>query len=55
MIKEKTITPKEIIWFIHNCFFNSGLEDVSQLCEDCPISAECLYYWTGDDSELKED
>lgn len=54
MIKDRMITANDIQWFIDNCVVNNE-EGFEHLCEDCPISAECLYYWTGDDSELKED
>ena len=28
-------------------------EEDSRVCDECPYSAECLMFWTGDDSLLK--
>ena len=46
MIKDKLLTTEQIIWLIENC-------DIA-ICpnDECPLSAECLFYYTGDHSEL---
>ena len=51
-IKEKTLTPNDIIILLERC-------GVQECCDgsydDCPLKGECLFWWTGDDSELKGD
>lgn len=51
-IKEKTLTPKDIIILLERC----GVQECCDgLYDDCPLKGECLFWWTGDDSELKGD
>ena len=38
-----------IVEFIKNCEEKNG-----QVCDTCPVAGECLMYWTGDDTLLKE-
>ena len=44
-MKTITLTNEEIIAFIDNCPFPASF------CEHCPLSDECLYYYTGEKCE----
>ena len=43
---------KEERWFIEHCCIDPKIDDPNTFCDGCPVYAECLYYYTGDDSEL---
>ena len=48
--KTRTLTSEEIIFLIKNC--NAPfVENAEKLCNNCPLVGDCLYYFTGDDSE----
>jgi hypothetical protein len=51
----KTITRENEEWFIEHCNFDPETDDANTFCIGCPLTAECLYYYTGDDSELPAD
>ena len=46
----KTLTDDQIVYLLEICKA-SFFEDAEKVCEDCPLSAECLYYFIGEDSE----
>lgn len=52
MMKERTFTIDEIYRIVELCN-QAGLENCPN-DGSCPLEAECLYIWTGDDSLLKE-
>jgi hypothetical protein len=47
MIFKTHFTEEEVITLIENC---SKGEHTSDECIKCPISRECLFYYTGDDN-----
>lgn len=47
-IKPKTLSVEDIIYIVSSC----GSSDMDEYCDGCPLGAECLMYYTGDDSEL---
>lgn len=51
MKRIKELTFEQVCTLIEQCKY---LEDDDHDCEKCPLSGECLYYHTGDDSELYE-
>ena len=53
MKRIKELTWEQILILIKQCKYHS---DCNHECsEKCPIFGECLYYYTGDDSQLWED
>ena len=53
MRRTKELTWEQILILIKQCKYHS---DCNHECsEKCPIFGECLYYYTGDDSQLRED
>ena len=53
MIKDRLFTADEIATMVEICSSQCGTLTCNY--EDCPLSGECLYFLTGDDSELKGD
>ena len=49
-MKERTLNVGEIITLLERC----GIQDFCDDNVDCPLKGECLYWWTGDDSELED-
>ena len=47
----KTLTDDQIIYLLKNVCKASFLPDTEKICESCPLSEECLYYFVGEDSE----
>lgn len=54
MIKDRTLTAEEITWLIKTCVYVDNPHDCDSY-KECPLSGECLFFLTGDDSELKGD
>ena len=46
----KTLTDDQIIYLLENVC-KATFADPEEVCENCPLSAECLYYFCGEDSE----
>lgn len=40
----KKLTTEEILWCIENC-----KNQDPQICNNCPLISECLYYYTGEE------
>lgn len=51
MKRTKNLTFQQVITLIEQCKFYA---DSDHICNECPLFGECLYYYTGDDSELWE-
>lgn len=51
MIKDRLLTAEEIATIIDIC--SSQCDAFTCKFNECPLSGECLFFLTGDDSELK--
>jgi hypothetical protein len=52
MIKDRLLTGEEITWLVKTCVYVDNPHDCDSY-KKCPLSGECLFFLTGDDSELK--
>lgn len=53
MIKDRLLTAEEVATMVDIC--SSQCDTFTCKFDECPLSGECLFFLTGDDSELKED